>query len=711
MSTSNDSMNQRSLSDQPSVRSKVRPKNLLTFALHSLGGLALLCVLVIGISSGLQERIYTFGNYLWPNYAELTLNSVSSTAPSPCESASFTQQEDLLLLDDLLGEEEQTDAHIGTTARSPCSNTRHELPNTTEQILSNDTELPPKTLGHAIKQLEQLIQSLNLWLTGQQSIILSLFILVSLISATWQKKHLSLSPDDQRTRVSLIAQILSNALICYACYEYAQHLVERNYLSDNAHAYWLLSIAFGLNLCLCLYYLILGQSDLSGTPIKGKRSLTQRLIQVLKGIPIYSWMILLSVGLDKERTDHELALLIGQMFEMPMIYLQIGLYIWLGMLIKHSRLAELLIQLVLCIIRKPVAVAISLVAFMAIPTAFTGASGIIILAMGGLIYLSLSRLPLRRQFTLAITAMTGSTGVVLSPSLLIVAIAFLNKEVTTNELFYWGSLVFVLTLTLLLVIVKLMPNPILTDDEAEHSEAQGATTTQVLKQLLPYTVFGAILILIFQTVLGLSFNEFSAPYFLLLLMFSLLLMENRANHVSTFSSSTKKISHALTESFEHSGAILLVMLCSYSLGNTSFDPGWINALPIADLSMTGTLIALVVLLILIGMILDPFGALILVSMTLAPFAYDQGINPIHFWMITLVAFELAYVTPPVAMNHLLTRQQVPVHEWSELTLTAEDKNNTGGLRGVYLPHERVILPILVLSSSLMMVTFMPLWFY
>jgi TRAP-type mannitol/chloroaromatic compound transport system permease large subunit len=153
------------------------------------------------------------------------------------------------------------------------------------------------------------------------------------------------------------------------------------------------------------------------------------------------------------------------------------------------------------------------------------------------------------------------------------------------------------------------------------------------------------------------------------------------------------------------------MLCSYSLGNTSFDPGWINALPIADLSMTGTLIALVVLLILIGMILDPFGALILVSMTLAPFAYDQGINPIHFWMITLVAFELAYVTPPVAMNHLLTRQQVPVHEWSELTLTAEDKNNTGGLSGVYLTHERVILPILVLSSSLMMVTFMPLWFY
>ena len=38
--------------------------------------------------------------------------------------------------------------------------------------------------------------------------------------------------------------------------------------------------------------------------------------------------------------------------------------------------------------------------------------------------------------------------------------------------------------------------------------------------------------------------------------------------------------------------------------------------------------------------MDALGAVVLVSVTLAKVAADNGIDPVHFWMMVLVAFEL-----------------------------------------------------------------------
>ena len=72
----------------------------------------------------------------------------------------------------------------------------------------------------------------------------------------------------------------------------------------------------------------------------------------------------------------------------------------------------------------------------------------------------------------------------------------------------------------------------------------------------------------------------------------------------------------------------------------------------------GAMTALVGLMVLVGMTMDALGAVVLVSVTLAKVAYDNGIDPVHFWMMVLVAFELGYLTPPVALNHLLARQVI-----------------------------------------------------
>jgi len=97
--------------------------------------------------------------------------------------------------------------------------------------------------------------------------------------------------------------------------------------------------------------------------------------------------------------------------------------------------------------------------------------------------------------------------------------------------------------------------------------------------------------------------------------------------------------------------------------------------------------------------MDPYGAVILVSVTIAQVAYANGIDPLHFWMVTLVAFELGYLTPPVALNQLLTRQVVGEEE---LRLSELHEGS------FYRRHERTLLPVIVMGSALLLVAFVPL---
>ena len=94
-------------------------------------------------------------------------------------------------------------------------------------------------------------------------------------------------------------------------------------------------------------------------------------------------------------------------------------------------------------------------------------------------------------------------------------------------------------------------------------------------------------------------------------------------------------------------------------------------------------------------------AIVLVSGTVAQAAYSQGIDPLHFWMITLVAFELGYLSPPVAVNHLLTRQVVGEEEIEKA------KEDTRG-KSFWIRHERYVLPLTVMGIALVLVAFGPL---
>ena len=164
------------------------------------------------------------------------------------------------------------------------------------------------------------------------------------------------------------------------------------------------------------------------------------------------------------------------------------------------------------------------------------------------------------------------------------------------------------------------------------------------------------------------------------------------------------IRNATTDTTVHIGALLMLMSLGMAVGGVIEDSGIFDEVTERSdffTSQWAAMGALVCVLVLIGMVMDPFGAIVLVSGTIAQAAYKQGIDPLHFWMITLVAFELGYLSPPVAVNHLLTRQVVGEDEIERAKEEVKGK-------GFWLRHERYLLPLTVMAISLVIVAFGPL---
>jgi TRAP-type C4-dicarboxylate transport system permease large subunit len=151
----------------------------------------------------------------------------------------------------------------------------------------------------------------------------------------------------------------------------------------------------------------------------------------------------------------------------------------------------------------------------------------------------------------------------------------------------------------------------------------------------------------------------------------------------------------------HIGALLMLMGLSACLGGVIERSEIIELFPQVFPSAYAAMAVLVVVLVLIGMVMDPYGAVILVTVTLYPIAKANGITPLNFWMVALISFELGYVTPPVALNHLLTRQVV-----RDVDPSVEDLEVTDG--SFFERHERIIVPIAVLATTLLVVAFGPL---
>lgn len=678
-------------------RALTAPAARTLYPVHRLHGavllLLLLFTLLLGMGNSLHSRLLWVGEQTWPNYYLLNPDAKEPT----CQL------------------EMDVDAEVArrVQAYKPDPDDLFSSPPNPEAIrksLQSNLELCQQQYALYQQNLEHATPALGMFKAVEQGLaeflldnieltkylFIAMFAMAAAIAAL-DTDHIALRLPRNRSewRLSQGVQFVVNGLMVLSLNAYLGKLASSPGSEDTMDLQYAWAGVFGL-------FMVINAIRFLNVPDRiraGKLAASSGLV-----VPLYCGMGLIAMGyfflVDGYASG--LAIYFGMMSNLSSMFINIGLYVLVGMMLKQTRIPELLLNLIKPF-NLPAPLLASVIIFAtAFPTAFTGASGIFILAVGGVVYDELRRAGAGRQLSLATTAMSGSLGVVLNPCLLIVVVAALNKEVTTTELYGWGFWVFIMSATLFsLVVCK-------TQGNWKPRPAPGAFRAALgeSRALVPYVLVGALVILAIWAILGLKFNEYSAPLILPLVMLALVLLDstqaNRTEAETRTQAFWNRSSAAASDSAVHIGALLALIGFSICLGGILERSDIVHALFPEDLTSPWiAMLVIVVMLTVIGMVMDPFGAVILVSATIAQPAIQLGIDPLHFWIVCLVAFELGYLSPPVALNHLLTRQVVGETE----VLAAE---RTGSF---WHRYERLLLPLVVMGPTLLFVAFVPMLFY
>jgi C4-dicarboxylate transporter, DctM subunit len=329
------------------------------------------------------------------------------------------------------------------------------------------------------------------------------------------------------------------------------------------------------------------------------------------------------------------------------VLLALPLFTFAGYVLAESRTSHRLVRLTKAFIGcMPGGLAI--VAFIACAffTAFTGASGVTIVALGALLYPALTEAGYRDKFSIGLVTSSGSLGLLLPPSLPLILYGIIaqqmdiGKSVSINDLFLAGIFP-ALLMVLMLSFWSLWENrrnPI-PCEPFSAKEAVLALRESIWEIPLPFFVLGGIYGGYF------AISEAAAVTAMYVVI------------VEIFVYKEIKISQLpsiMRESMIMVGAILLILGVALASTNFLIDADipmrLFNLIQAHVTSKIVFLILLNILLLILGAILDIFSALVIMIPIILPVAVNYGINPVHLGIIFLANMQIGYFTPPVGMN-------------------------------------------------------------
>jgi len=330
--------------------------------------------------------------------------------------------------------------------------------------------------------------------------------------------------------------------------------------------------------------------------------------------------------------------------EMP-ILLAIPLFTFAGYLLSESGAPARLVRVTQALLgwmHGGLAV-VSLVAC-ALFTAFTGASGVTIVALGALLYPALSRAGYRENFSLGLITTSGSLGLLFAPSLplilygIIVQQLGVGRPLTVDELFLAGILPGLLMLAALSGW-SIWSNRVQPLQLFSWQEARQALREAIWELPLPVIVLGGIY----------------SGYFAVSEAAAVTVMYVFIVEVFIYREITLvRLPAIVRESMVMVGAILMILGVSLASTNYLIDaqiPTRLFELVKANISDKLTfLILLNIFLLILGTMLDIFSALVIMVPLLLPIAVGYGIDPVHLGIIFLANMQIGYFTPPVGMN-------------------------------------------------------------
>ena len=277
-------------------------------------------------------------------------------------------------------------------------------------------------------------------------------------------------------------------------------------------------------------------------------------------------------------------------------------------------------------------------------TSFTGASGVTILSLGGLLLPVLVKSGYPRRFSLGLVTASGSIGLLFPPSLAVILYGVYSRT-PIDELFLGGLLPGILLVGLVALWgVRCGRASGEERRKFDPSEARIAVGEAKWELLLPAVVVGGI----FGGVVTLV--EAAAATVLYAVVIECLVHRDLGWRDGLPKAGVGCASLV--------GGVLLIL--GVALGFTNY---LIDA-QIPDLALEWVqahieskwvfLLALNVLLLIVGCMMDIFSAILVVVPLIAPMGAAYGIDPVHLGIIFLANLEVGYLTPPVGLNLFLS---------------------------------------------------------
>ncbi len=324
---------------------------------------------------------------------------------------------------------------------------------------------------------------------------------------------------------------------------------------------------------------------------------------------------------------------------MPML-LPIPLFTFAGYLLAESKAPQRLLQLSRAGFGwMPGGLAIVCIIASALFTAFTGASGVTIIALGGLLFPALMQEKYREKFSLGLITTSGSLGLLFPPSLPLILYGVIAGT-SVDDLFIAGLIPGLIMVGLLAIyssfiaIKSNIPRPAF-----NAGKLKSALWDARYEIPLPFLILG-----------GIYSGKFAISEAAALTAFAVFFVEVVLYRDIRW----KDVPLIMRKSMILVGAILIIMGCA--LGYTNYLLDAEVPMQILDLmkayisSKLAFLIALNIFLLIVGCMLDIFSALIVVVPLIVPIAKSYDVNLIHLGIIFLANLNIGYMTPPVGLN-------------------------------------------------------------
>ncbi len=394
------------------------------------------------------------------------------------------------------------------------------------------------------------------------------------------------------------------------------------------------------------------------------------IIIALLGAPLFV-IIAASAMIGFSQEDIDLAVMAIEIYRIAdtPILIAIPLFTFAGYLLGESHASTRLVNLTNALIGwLPGGLAIMALVTCAIFTAFTGASGVTIVALGALLYPALKEAGYGERFNLGLITSSGSLGVLFAPSLplilygVVVQQLGMDQPVAIDDLFIAGLLPGLLMILMLSTYSMLhRRKPVIPKQELVYDRVHvvKALRDAMWEIPLPFIVLGGIYSGYFAV------SEAAAITALYVFIVEVLILKE-----IPFSN----LSRVVRDSMIMVGGILIILGVSLALTNYMIDTEVPMRLFESIKSHVDSkwtfLILLNIFLLVLGMMLDIFSALVIIVPIIFPIAMSYGIHPVHLGIVFLANMQLGYFTPPVGMNLFIAsyRFNRPVMELYQATI-------------------------------------------